>query len=172
MKPVVIIDTEASDLLENDGEIIEICLLMLDGADISKTLHTYIKPSVELRDIAVEITGIQNETLLNAPTFESINKEIIEMIDGAQLTGKLLSFDVDFLNKSFGSIGSSYKIDIADCIELMDIEKQLGLKEHSNEYVAEKLNIQLPTNDDCGVATLLYKDIYLHYLNTNNKNQE
>lgn len=171
MKSVVFIDIEVSDLLENDGEIIEVCLITLDDSGAINEFHTYIKPLVELRDISVEITGIQNETLLTAPTFEDSYEQIIEIIKNSQLIGKLISFDVDILNKSFGSIGSTYKVNIADCVDLMDIEKQLGLKEHSNEYVAEKLNIELASNDDCKVGASLYKDIYLHYLNVNN-NQE
>lgn len=162
MAAIVFIDMELSDLPENNGEIIEICILKYDAIDFTEIdkFHSYIKPQASLKDIAVEITLISNEYLNDKPTFNEISENLVQMLKGCELVGKHIALDISIINKAFEVNGCDFRVDINDCIDLIDVENKLGLSKHDNESVANSLGLALAQPKNCMSTCMLYKDIF------------
>lgn len=99
----IILDTETTGLRIEDGHrIIEIgCMELIDRKLTGKHFHYYINPQREVEAGAIAVHGITNEFLADKPLFNSIAKELIDFIDGAELIIHNAPFDVGFLNHEF-----------------------------------------------------------------------
>ena len=65
---------------------------------IKKTVSTYlVNPQVEIPKEVIEIHGITNEKVKNAPSFNEIGKEIKSLIENCDLAG-LIQINLMFLS--------------------------------------------------------------------------
>lgn len=87
MSRVVIIDTEATGLLIEDGHrFVEVAAIeMVDGKLTGQVFHTLINPDRDIPDEVVKIHGITNEMVADKPFFAAIAKELRDFIGDAPI---------------------------------------------------------------------------------------
>lgn len=95
-KKLVFLDTETTGLDPRIHEILEICLMGIDGEVL---FYSKIKPQrIETaHPKALEINGYSEEDWAGAPTFDQVAEEIAKHLKWAVMAGHNISFDLGFI---------------------------------------------------------------------------
>lgn len=91
----IILDTETTGL-DQSAEICEISIINSNGDVLFDTL---VKPKNPIPDRAIEIHGITNEMVANAPSFLSVSKEIEQIIKASPLGIYNFQYDTRILRQ-------------------------------------------------------------------------
>ncbi|HEU4669721.1 MAG TPA: DNA polymerase III subunit epsilon [Dyella sp.] len=96
----VVLDTETTGLEVRQGHrLIEIaCLEMVERRLTGRRYQTYLNPDRAIDEGARQVTGIEDEFLLDKPRFAEVAEEFLAFIDGAELIIHNAAFDLGFLN--------------------------------------------------------------------------
>lgn len=96
----VVLDTETTGLEVRQGHrLIEIaCIEMVERRVTGKRYQTYLNPDRAIDEGARQVTGIEDEFLLDKPRFAEVAEEFLAFIDGAELIIHNAAFDLGFLN--------------------------------------------------------------------------
>lgn len=98
---LVFLDTETTGLSVRKDRIIEIGLIRVeDGKEVAR-YQTLLNPGTYLSPFITSITGILSDELVNAPFFEDIHRNLLELLDGAVLVAHNARFDYGFLKNEF-----------------------------------------------------------------------
>ncbi len=96
-----VIDLETTGLSAKLDKIIEIgAVRFVDGKE-SEVFSTYVNPGVKLPERIVELTGITDADVENAPDMEEILDGLEAFLGGEVLVGHNLLFDYSFLKRAF-----------------------------------------------------------------------
>ena len=101
-----VIDIETTGLDPTYNDIIEVaCIKYRSGTEVDQ-FHSLIQPPSQydgtyVDDFITSLTGITNEMLSTAPTFEDISHELWAFLDKELLVGHNVNFDVNFLYDTF-----------------------------------------------------------------------
>lgn len=96
----VVLDTETTGLEVRQGHrLIEIaCLEMVERRLTGRRYQTYLNPDRAIDEGARQVTGIEDEFLLDKPRFADVAEDFLAFIDGAELIIHNAAFDLAFLN--------------------------------------------------------------------------
>jgi len=96
----IILDTETTGLEVRQGHrLIEIaCVEMVERRLTGRHYQTYLNPNRAIDEGARQVTGIEDEFLLDKPQFGEIVDEFLAFIEGAELVIHNASFDIGFLD--------------------------------------------------------------------------
>ena len=77
-----ILDIETTGGKYNEEGITEIAVYKFDGHEIIDQFSSLVNPEKIIQPFVVNLTGINNEMLRNAPKFYEVAKRIIEITEG------------------------------------------------------------------------------------------
>ena len=102
----VVLDTETTGLEVRQGHrLIEIaCLEMVERRLTGRRYQTYLNPDRAIDEGARQVTGIEDEFLLDKPRFADVASDFLAFIDGAELIIHNAAFDLAFLNAELGRL--------------------------------------------------------------------
>ena len=96
----IVIDLETSGLSKYKNEIIEIAMLKIkDGKKVDR-FESLVKPSEPITAKIEKLTGITNDMLSSAPSFESIADKVLSFIGDETLVAHNAKFDIGFLSEA------------------------------------------------------------------------
>lgn len=106
----VVLDTETTGLEVRQGHrLIEIaCVEMIERRPSGRHYQTYLNPDRAIDEGAKQVTGIEDEFLLDKPHFIDVVDEFLAFIDGAELIIHNAKFDVGFLDAELARAGEQY----------------------------------------------------------------
>lgn len=94
------IDLETTGLNPKLDKIIEIGgVKVLDGK-VTDTFSTFISPGMKLKEQVVELTGIRDEMLTDAPPLDEVMPKLRAFLEELPLLGHQILFDYSFLKKA------------------------------------------------------------------------
>lgn len=96
-----VIDFETTGTSPKNSRAIEIGLVKIENLKIVDSYHSLINPETLIPPFITELTGISDEDVWNAPTFEGLISNISEFIKDSVLVGHNLHFDFAFLKSEF-----------------------------------------------------------------------
>ncbi len=116
---VVVLDTETTGLDFKDCELIEVAAARLRGNDIVDTFDMFVKPEKPIPPEVVQITGITNERVADAPCAMEVCEKLAAFAQGAPIIAHNSAFDRHFMEKGYGgqSVGGPW----VDSLELSRI---------------------------------------------------
>ena len=83
----------------NMDRIIEIGAYKLIGGEIKESFNTFVNPERKLSSEIINLTGIDQQTVDAAPTYESVMPDFYKFCDGAYLVGhNAANFDFKFID--------------------------------------------------------------------------
>ena len=96
--PLVVIDCETTGLNVSNNKITEVAAIRYEN-DFTPTIAfaTLVNPGKPIPDEASAINGITDEMVEDAPTFTSIREQLQDFIEGCNIMGHNLEFDIKFL---------------------------------------------------------------------------
>jgi DNA polymerase-3 subunit epsilon len=105
MKREFIFDTETTGTGHAD-KIVELSFIeMIDGIKTGRRLHSYFNPGMKSSKRALEIHGITNERLSDAPTFSAKAEDIIRFVGKGVIIAHNAGFDQRMLNNELVNAG-------------------------------------------------------------------
>lgn len=129
MSPIIAFDLETTGLDPKNDAIIEIALVRFDETGILERYTTLVNPGFPLPAETLNITGITDEDLKNAPFFSDIRPKILEFLaEGTPLLGHNADFDLSFFREYGIDIGSRPVLDTFRLSEILFFDaKSLNL---------------------------------------------
>ena len=103
-----IIDIETNGGNKRKGKITEIAIYVHDGNKIIRSFSTLINPECSIPLHITELTGIDNNMVINAPKFHEVAKTIVELTAGNIFIAHNVTFDYHFLQEEFKQLGYEY----------------------------------------------------------------
>lgn len=123
-----ILDIETTGGKFNEEGITEIAIYKFDGYTIVDQFITLVNPEKEIQAFVVNLTGINNKMLVNAPKFFEIAKRIVEITQDCILVAHNTSFDYRILKTEFDRLGFDFRRNTLCTVEL---SQQLILEQPS-----------------------------------------
>lgn len=139
-----ILDIETTGGKFNDEGITEIAIYKFDGQDVVDQFITLVNPEKDIQPFVVQLTGIDNRMLKNAPKFHEIAKRIIEITKDCTVVAHNSSFDYRILQTEFTRLGYDFKSNTICTVEL-----SRKLIPHKDSYSLGKLckSLGIPMSD-------------------------
>lgn len=98
----VALDLETTGLSPDWDDIIEIGLIKVEGGRVVDSLHSLVRPEKKLPLKIKELTGIDEEMLAGAPRFEQLEESVLSFVEGENILGHCIGFDMGFLERALG----------------------------------------------------------------------
>ena len=118
---VVDLETTGNAPKRND-KIIQVGAVLIENGEITERFASFVYPNCPIPPFIEQLTGITNEIVSNAPTFEQIAPMVKEMLEGATFVAHNVPFDLSFLQHEFIENGlSPFDGKAIDTVELARI---------------------------------------------------
>ncbi len=111
MFAIVDIETCGSAFEFRKGRITEICIVVHDGLQVVEVFSSLINPECYINPFFINLTGITNEMVADAPKFHEVAKKIIELTENRIFIAHNVSFDYNFIKEEFASLGYKFNRD-------------------------------------------------------------
>lgn len=109
MFAIIDIETCGSKYEFQRGRIIEICVLVHDGLQVTEKFSTLINPECYISPYFIRISNITNEMVADAPKFHEVAKKILELTEGRIFIAHNVGFDYNFIKEEFASLGYKFR---------------------------------------------------------------
>ena len=100
------VDIEATGLNIYTDEIIELTILVVDKMQEIDRFTTFIKPTKQLSSKVIDLTGITEDMLRDAPRAEDIKPKVLKLLEGCVIVAHNAQFDYGLLVKTFGELNN------------------------------------------------------------------
>lgn len=139
-----VLDIETTGGKFNQEGITEVAIYKFDGHTVVDQFITLINPEKEIQPFVVQLTGINNKMLSNAPKFYEVAKRILEITKDCIIVAHNSSFDYRILKTEYNRLGYDFKRDTLCTVEL---SRKLILDQES--YSLGKLckSLAIPISD-------------------------
>lgn len=139
----VVFDVETTGLSAVYNTIIELAAVKVKNGEIIDRFESFANPHHSLSQTIIELTGITDDMVSDAPEVEDVLKKFHAWIGNDILVAHNASFDMGFLNVGFKKAGlGKAKNPVIDTLELARVLYP-ELKNHRLNTLCKKLDIQL-----------------------------
>ena len=104
-----VVDLETTGGTARSHKVIEVAIVTFDGKKIVDTYSTLINPKKYVPPFITSLTGISNEMLEDAPTFEEVADIILEKTEEMIFVAHNVNFDYSFLKQEFAISGRKFE---------------------------------------------------------------
>lgn len=114
---VVVVDLETTGTSATDDKVTEIGAVKIENGKITCKFATMVNPERKIPAEVVELTGITDEMVANAPKFEEVAGDLYKFCHGSIIVAHNLPFDYNFiknLSKPSGYVYSNRGMDTLD----------------------------------------------------------
>lgn len=131
----------SSPVSGNMDRIIEIGAYKIENGQITQCFSTFINPQRRLSDEIKKLTGITDDMVQDAPTYEELMPDFFKFCSGSILVGhNIAGFDFKFVEYYCARLGYILERKIIDTIPLSQ-ELLFGLSNYKLNTIADKFNI-------------------------------
>ena len=121
-----VIDLETTGLDPQYDHIIEVAAVKVRNCEEVSHYSSLVQPPAQdddgqtyyVDDFITDLTGITNDMLASAPTFEHIKNDLWQFLDGELLIGHNVNFDINFLYDNFAQYGLTFQNNFVDTMRL------------------------------------------------------
>lgn len=164
----IVLDTETTGLEVRQGHrLIEIaCVEMIERRPSGRYYQTYLNPDRQIDEGARQVTGIEDEFLLDKPRFADVVDEFLAFIGNSELIIHNAAFDVGFIDAELARAGSQFG-KLAERCSILDTlamarERYPGQR-NSLDALCKRLGVDNSARDLHGglIDAQLLADVYL-----------
>lgn len=110
------------------------------GVEVARW-STLVNPGVHISGFIEQLTGISNALVADAPTFDEVAAQLLELLDGAVLVAHNVRFDHGFLLNEFARIGVSLRCKTLCTVRLSRLLYP-GFKGHGLDAIMQRHGIK------------------------------
>ncbi len=142
----VVLDLEttglnSSPVAGNMDKIIEIGAYKIENGEIKESFSTFVNPERKLSEEIITLTGITEDMVANAPTYEEVMPDFFKFCSGSVLVGhNIIGFDFKFIDYYFTRLGYIIDRKLIDTIALAQ-EQVGGLSNYKLNTLADRFGI-------------------------------
>ncbi len=160
--PLAVLDVETTGLDPEDHRVTEVAIIRFENGEVVETFGELVNPQRSIPEESTKITGISEEDVKDAPTFEELADQVHQRLQGVGIVAYNLSFDRSFLRMELERCGLGWPDDAPELDPL--IFARQFFKNHRKKNlgaVCELLGIPLEeahraTNDATVTGHVLY----------------
>lgn len=135
-RPLAIFDLEATGLNIAKDRIVEIAILKIHPDQTEETFSARVNPEMIIPQEVIDIHGITNEAIKDAPTFKDLVSKIEAFIGDADLGGyNSNKFDIPMLAEEMLRAGSTFNLTNRKFIDVQNIFHKMEQRTLSAAYM-------------------------------------
>lgn len=139
----IVFDVETTGLSATYDKIIELAAVKMQNGNIIDRFERFVNPHHALSATTIELTGITDEMVRNAPEIEQVIKDFYEFIGDGIIVAHNASFDMGFLYEGYRRTGiDHFNHPVIDTLELARFLHP-EMKSHRLGTLTKKFNIEL-----------------------------
>lgn len=139
----IVFDVETTGLSATYDKIIELAAVKMQNGNIIDKFERFVNPHHALSATTIELTGITDEMVRNAPEIEQVIKDFYEFIGDGIIVAHNASFDMGFLYEGYRRTGiDHFNHPVIDTLELARFLHP-EMKSHRLGTLTKKFNIEL-----------------------------
>lgn len=100
-----VVDIETTGSTPQSHGITEIAIVIHNGVEVTGKYVTLINPLQKIPPFIVNMTGISDAMVANAPLFEDVAQQIFNLLNGRIFVAHNVSFDYSFVHYLLGKSG-------------------------------------------------------------------
>jgi DNA polymerase-3 subunit epsilon len=162
MTTYAIVDIETTGGFASSNGIIEIAIRIFDGQKVIESFESLVNPNQHIPKYIQAFTGISNEMVADAPTFEEIAEKVFTFLQGNVFVAHNVNFDYSFIKNHLEFYGynlQSKKL----CTVRLARQVFPGLPSYSLGNLCQSLGIELVNRHRAGgdaeATVVLFKKI-------------
>jgi len=137
-----VIDVETTGGSPASDRVIEIAVILYDGERIVETYSTLVNPLRGIDPYVTKLTGITQEMVADAPTFESIHQKILDLTHESIFVAHNVKFDFGMIRQEYRRLGIDFNRKQLDTVNLA--RKVLpGFESYSLGNICQSLGIEI-----------------------------
>lgn len=139
--PFTIFDLETTGMSPVRDRIVEIAAIRIDLDGAQTRYHSLVNPKVIMSQRIIQVHGISNEMVAEAPVFRVAGVEFMDFARGSTLVAHNARFDLGFLQESLFREG--YEIWKGKTMDSIPVIKQAfsGLPSYSLQYLRRRFGL-------------------------------
>jgi DNA polymerase-3 subunit epsilon len=157
-----IIDIETTGNGIKGNKITEISIFKFDGYEIIDEYTSLVNPECEIPYFITGLTGIDNNLVRNAPTWEEIASKVLEITQDSVFVAHSVNFDYNVIKNEFQNIGINFSRKKL-CTVRLSRKLIPGLNSYSLGKLCTFLNIPLTdrhrAKGDAQATVILFKKL-------------
>ncbi len=138
----VVFDIETTGMSSVKDKIIEIGALKVKGGEIVDTFSEFINPEIPIPFRIEQLTGINDNMVINAPTIDVILPKFLDFIKDSVLVAHNAPFDTGFIKEKAKAINVEVNNTIVDTLELARVIVS-GISKYTLDSLAKHLGVSL-----------------------------
>lgn len=103
--PVVFVDIETTGGSYRTSRVLEVAAIRVENGEITDEFSTLINPAAYVPRAITALTGITDEDVVDAPSFDTIADRFMEICEGAIFVAHNVRFDYSFLKAELAAVG-------------------------------------------------------------------
>lgn len=155
-----VVDIETTGGVAKHHFITEVAVITIENGELVDRYETLINPDVLIPHQITMLTGITNEMVADAPTFEEVANEVWKRTADAVFVAHNVNFDYSFLRESFARINLQWR---PKRLCTLRLSRKLipGLASYSLGKIADQLGYEIHGRHramgDCEFTATLFK---------------
>ena len=114
---IAFIDLETTGANPGHDRITEIGIVEIDGDEVSRW-STLVNPQRSIPEFIQRMTGISNDMVSSAPSFEAVAEELKARLKGRLFVAHNARFDYGFVRQEFRRLGIGFQADVLCTVRL------------------------------------------------------
>jgi DNA polymerase-3 subunit epsilon len=157
-----IVDIETTGGNARGSRITEIAIIIHNGKEIVERWETLVNPQQEIPTAIFALTGITNEMVRTAPTFEFISDKVFELLKDRVFVAHNVNFDYSFVRNELELSGNKWTARKL-CTVRAARKLKPGLQSYSLGRLCNSLNIPLENahraGGDANATSILFRKL-------------
>jgi DNA polymerase-3 subunit epsilon len=116
--PVACVDLETTGGMAARHRVIEVGIVLLDGGRVVEEWSSLVNPGQRIPASIASFTGITNEMVADAPSFDDLRSEIRSRLDGRLFVAHNARFDYGFVRNEFRRVGEKFSAPVLCTVRL------------------------------------------------------
>jgi DNA polymerase III epsilon subunit family exonuclease len=137
----VVLDVETTGLQPSRQRVIEIAIACFSGGAATNLWESLCNPGRNVPKYIIKLTGIDDDLLEDAPTFDKIADTVCELLTDTVVVGHNVDFDLSFLNAELDRVGRPALVN--DRVDTLALATRLlpGLRKPTLNALALRLGV-------------------------------
>ncbi len=114
----VVFDLETTGFSPEQNRIIEIGAVKVQNGKITDRFSTFVNPEVPIPLRIEELTGINDNMVLEAPVIEKVLPEFLQFCEGCMMVAHNASFDMSFIEANCQRLGLECEKTVVDTVAM------------------------------------------------------
>ena len=161
----VVFDLETTGTKTPPSRVTEIGAHRVCNGKVTEEFHTLVNPETPIPPFIINLTGITDEMVFDAPKFADIAGDVLDFIGDSILVAHNSHFDMRFLNYEIGRVYGGYRL-ANPCLCTVQLSRKLlpDITNHKLKTVAEHYSIDLVNHHRANADAYATAHIFVNLL--------